>query len=196
MRKFLLFTLILSGLSISAQTWTDVQLAAANSTTADNETLSGEERDAIMYLNLARMYPKDFAKYELQDYTGSADSPMFYENSPYKTSLLDELNYAYPIPVAFILSDEMNENCKCVAKEQSEDGSHGDVRKFCPETIFVENRSYGMETGKDIVMQWLIDHDFPDLDHRNTLLNGGYTEIGLSMHWHLVYGMCAISQIK
>ena len=49
-----------------------------------------------------------------------------------------------------------------------------------------------MHTGKDIVMQLLIDHDVPSLGHRINCLNKEYTKIGVSVQPHIKWDICAV----
>ena len=53
-----------------------------------------------------------------------------------------------------------------------------------------------MLTGKDIALQWLIDHNVPSLGHREVCLDETYTKIGLSIHSHKREGTCAVADFK
>ena len=49
---------------VNAQNWTTAQIEKAN--TAKNiEYLTTTEKECILYINLCRLYPKDFLKYEV-----------------------------------------------------------------------------------------------------------------------------------
>jgi hypothetical protein len=49
-----------------AQNWTSTQIEKAN--TAKNITyLTNVEKECILYINLCRLYPKDFLKYEVRN---------------------------------------------------------------------------------------------------------------------------------
>jgi hypothetical protein len=48
---------------VNAQQWSATQLAKANTAKKVKE-LTFEEKQTIMYLNLARMYPKDYKRIE------------------------------------------------------------------------------------------------------------------------------------
>ena len=50
--------------NVNAQKWSAAQLAKAN-TAKEVKELTFEEKQTIMYLNLARMYPKDYKRIEL-----------------------------------------------------------------------------------------------------------------------------------
>jgi uncharacterized protein YkwD len=49
-----------------------------------------------------------------------------------------------------------------------------------------------MDTGKDIVLQLLIDHDVPSLGHRINCLNKAYTKVGVSVQKHINTDICAV----
>ena len=68
-----LFSLLLLWLgftSLYAQTWSKAQIEKAN-TGKDIAYLSTVEKECIMYLNLCRLYPQDFLKFELTKYVGN-----------------------------------------------------------------------------------------------------------------------------
>jgi hypothetical protein len=187
----ILFTVIAS--AALAQGWTPEQRAAA-ATASEATHLTQAERDAIMYINLARLYPRDFARIELPNYGGPAKYGGYVLNSGYKQSLIAHLNSMEPVH-ALKFDEELYQNAKCFAREQGLDGSTGHTRKQCPKGNYAENCSYGMDTGLDIALQWLIDHDVPSLGHRVNCLNKAYSKIGLSIHSHTVYGSCAVAEI-
>lgn len=194
MKSTLLTLLLLAGaLGAQAQSWTAEQKTTA-STAANIDYLSQAEKDAIMYINLARLYPQDFARIELPNYGGPAKYGGYVRNSSYKQSLIQHLQSMTPVP-ALAFDATLYENAKCFAREQGLDGSTGHTRKTCPKGNYAENCSYGMETGLDIALQWLIDHDVPSLGHRVNCLNKGYNKIGLSIHPHKAYGSCAVAEI-
>ena len=51
----------------SCQRWDQRQLNLAG-TASDIDYLAQEEKDAVMYINLARLFPRLFVKYELINY--------------------------------------------------------------------------------------------------------------------------------
>jgi len=189
----LTLTLLIFASTLFAQGWTPEQKAAA-ATAVSADYLTQAEKDAIMYINLARMYPQDFARIELPEYGGPAKYGGYVKNSGYKQSLIEHLQGMTPVP-ALAFDGTLYENAKCFAREQGLEGSTGHTRKACPKGNYAENCSYGMETGLDIALQWLIDHDVPSLGHRVNSLNKSYTKIGLSIHPHATYGTCAVAEI-
>jgi len=193
MRLKILFICLICCYHISlAQTWTKEQLAKAN-TAGQITYLSVIEKEAIMYINLARLYPKEFMKYEALKYNGTVKYGDYLKDSKYKKSLLATLN-TMP-PVAELKFDKiLYENAKCFAKESGELGIEGHKRIKCAKGNYAECCSYGMETGKDIAMQWLIDDGIASLGHRKNCLEKRYTKIGLSSAKHKKWDTCAVAE--
>lgn len=195
MKNFqLLFLFVFNALSFFAQTWTAEQLASAN-TAKDISYLNPVEKEIIQYINLARLYPKLFVKIELQNYTGPAIYGDYLKNSTYKKSLIVKLNGMKAIG-ALTPSADCYENSKCFAIESGKLGLEGHNRKNCPNSTYAECCSYGMEAGKDIALQWLIDHDVSSLGHRSISLAPKHATIGVSVQPHKKWGTCAVAQFR
>jgi hypothetical protein len=163
------------------QSWTREQTDLAN--TAKNvKYLSPEEKDAIMYINLARLFPKLFVKYELINYKGINGDD--YDSDPsYKLSLIKDLNRMVPVN-ALSFDAVLYNSAKCLAIESVESNKMTHTRKKCPQIPFRgrvgECVAEGFDTGKDLAMGWLIDNGEKDLGHRIICLSGSYTNIGVS----------------
>jgi uncharacterized protein YkwD len=178
--KLSLLFILFSTLAI-CQTWTAEELAKAN-TCANTSYLTKNEKEVIQYVNLARMYPAKYAKIELVDED---------KTTTYYKSLVKTLNSMKPVlPLA--ADKKAYESAKCFALEQSVSGEIGHDRENCESYFFGECCSYGMETGRDIVVQLLIDEDIPSLGHRKICLSSGYSAIGLSFQDHKVYRFCCV----
>jgi hypothetical protein len=178
---------------IIAQQWTTDQLNSAN-TAKDISYLSLVEKEAILYINLARLYPQQFRKIEMEGYYGPEKYGNYLKESDYLKSLVVKLDTMKAVGV-LVFAEALYENAKCFAEESGKEGIVGHTRIKCPKGNYAECCSYGMETGKDIALQWLIDHDVPSLGHRENCLNPAYTKIGLSVHEHKTYGMCAVADL-
>jgi hypothetical protein len=176
-----------------AQTWTEAQRSAAN-TAKDITYLSTAEKEAILYLNLARLYPKQFAKTEVAPYTGTDEYPDYLLESPYKSSLLKYLD-SIPASKALTFDSTMYASAKCFAEESGNAGTTGHARRICVDDNFAECCSYGMYSGKDIIMQLLVDYEVPSLGHRKLCLSNSYTQIGVATHSHTVWGTCAVMEL-
>ena len=175
---------------VNAQNWTTAQIEKAN--TAKNiEYLTTTEKECILYINLCRLYPKDFLKYEVANYYGTEKYGDYVKNSSYRQSLMNLLNYMQPIEPLYF-DNEAYKNAKCFAIEQGKAGTTGHTRIVCKDGNYAECCSYGMDTGKDIVLQLLIDHDVPSLGHRINCLNKAYTKVGVSVQKHINTDTCAV----
>lgn len=187
-----LFILITTTGSIVAQTWTADQLAQAN--TAKNvPVISTVEKEAIMYLNLARLYPQQFCKNEVANCYGPKGCGEYYKDSPYRKSLMTHLNSMKPVGVLYFYEPYFK-TAKCLAEEQAITGNRGHERTTC--TQFegrAECVAYGMGNGKDVALQWLIDHNVESLGHREACLDGKFTKIGISYGKHPKEGYCAVA---
>ena len=90
----------------------------------------------------------------------------------------------------------MTSNARCFAREMGESGYTGHERVDCKkEKKYAECCSFGMDTGKDIMMQMLIDHNIESLGHRNNCVNPRYTKIGLTLHTHKEWGHCCVIEL-
>jgi hypothetical protein len=188
----LIFLLIL--LNSFCQEWTEAQLDSAD-TGKDINDINEVEKDAMLYINLARLYPQQFLKNELEDYVGTEKYGAYLKNSPYRKSLIKELKNRKPVN-ALQFDKNLYEFAKCLAKESGDAGAVTHKRRKCVNGNFAECCSYGMDTGRDIAMQWLIDDKVPDLGHRTNCLNKDYTSIGISLHSHKKYTYCAVADLR
>ena len=173
-----------------AQNWTSTQIEKAN-TAKDITYLTNVEKECILYINLCRLYPKDFLKYEVINYYGTEKYGDYVQYSTYRKSLIQQLNSMTPVN-ALYFDSEAYKNAKCFAIEQGKVGTTGHTRINCKDGNYAECCSYGMDTAKDIVLQLLIDHDVPSLGHRINCLNKDYSKIGVSVQNHLKWDTCAV----
>lgn len=189
-RMVVLLVFITNFSFVNAQTWTSAQLEKAN--TAKNSTyLTPVEKETILYINLCRLYPKDFLTNEVMNYYGSEDYSDYLKNSTYRESLIKLLGTIQPVhPLYFDLETFTGANC--FAKEQGEAGTTGHERKRCKVDYAAECCDYGNETGKDIALSLLIDHNVPSLGHRKICLDKAYTKIGVSVQPHKKWDVVAV----
>ncbi len=173
--------------------WTTEELISAN-TAVNVMYLTELEKEVILYVNLARLYPEKFARIEVADYVGPAKYGGYLENSPYKRSLMERLNSMSPCPTLSPTAG-LSDYASCFAKESGDAGITGHSRKKCEKGYFAECCSYGMDTARDIVLQLLIDHDVESLGHRKICLDPNYRTIGTGFHSHSKYGSCCVLDI-
>ena len=174
--------------------WTQIELDSAN--TADSSLILNQvEKDAVKYLNLARLFPKKFAQIELPGYHGTKKYGDYIKGSPYITTLANHLDTIKPMS-RLIPIDSMIENARCFAIEMGDSGYTGHERINCKEeSKYAECSSFGMDTGKDIMMQMLIDHNIESLGHRKNCLNPKFQYIGLALHTHTEWGHCCVIEL-
>ena len=193
MKKISILCLAILTIQLSiakAQNWTSNQIEKAN-TAKDVAYLTTIEKECVLYINLCRLYPKDFLKNEVLNYYGTAKYGDYVKNSSYRQSLINLLNSMQPVDALYFDSEAYN-IAKCFAIEQGKAGTTGHTRINCKDGNYAECCSYGMETGKDIVLQLLIDHNVPSLGHRINCLNKTYTKIGVSVQIHVKWDTCAV----
>ncbi len=195
--KTLIFSLLLISITnrYFAQVWSKEELEKANTCKLVDE-LEENEKEAIMYINLARIYPKKFAKIALSNYWGPIKYNRYLEESTFKESLMDRLlNDQNPMP-ALNWNEELQAFAACFAQEQGANGHMGHQRKKCEKGYFYECCAYDMETGIDIAMQLLIDHNVESLGHREICLNPELKFIGIKFNTHKKANFCAVLDLN
>ncbi len=163
------------------QSWTADQIKQAN--TADSVTvLTQVEKDVFIYLNLARLFPTDFIKYELNTYAAN----------DYNANSLKQMLKSKRKLAAITWNEDMQETAACFAAEQGPTKKTGHRRKSCVTNYHGECISYGMETGRDIVMQLLLDYQVPDFGHRKICLANDMNTMGVKDGPHGLNGRMAV----
>jgi hypothetical protein len=187
---FLILFILISPQYFFSQAWSEQELAKANTCILIDE-LSEIEKEAILYINLARLFPLKFAKIEVLHYLGPEKFGAYLEDSPYKESLLSDLKTTKPMN-ALIFDEKLRELAICFALEQGASGYMGHDRKKCGGFYNAECIAYDMETGKDIAMQLLVDHEVPSLGHRQACLDSELTKVGIGFSTHKKVSFCAV----
>jgi uncharacterized protein YkwD len=186
--------------------WTRTEIAEADVARNING-ISDFEKDVILYHNLVRLYPSKYLQVEilnLNDDLQTKDKIKFPNNwrgtdinSHYYKSLISTLSRQQPLP-KLTFDYGLSSTAKCLAKEQSVNGSTGHNRINCPKISSIistrnmgygtgENCGYGKYNGKDAVNNLLIDEDVPSLGHRDNILNPKFTKIGAGTAFHPRY---------
>tara|TARA_B100002052_G_scaffold297180_1_gene327275 strand:- start:105 stop:740 length:636 start_codon:yes stop_codon:yes gene_type:complete len=187
--------------------WSENQISNAN-TVSNVSILEEIDKNTIIFINLARLYPKQFIKNELKDYNrpkgpnaeqwhprpGPWSYSEIYKNSPYKKSLIEMLQKLKPT-TALVFDSFLYNSAKCFALEQGKLGGRGHKRKNCKKNNTAECISYGMYNGKDVAMQLLIDHNVPSLGHRKICLDKKYNKIGLHTATHTKWGSLTVIEL-
>lgn len=194
-KTVLLLALLTAFISSFSQNWTKTQLEKAN-TAKDIPYLTKTEKEAIMYINLCRLFPKDFAKIEVGNYqmdSAYADSILI-EFEDYKKSLQNDLQKRKACkPLKF--DKTLYVDAKCYSNEISKNNREGHERKNCNNSNYAECISFGQKTGKEIALQLLVDSGIKSLGHRNICLDKTFSKIGLSANKHFEFKFCAVIEI-
>lgn len=171
---------------LSFEPWNEEKYKEAN--TAENEDyLTQLEKDVFYYLNLVRMNPPLFADTYLLKHAGQP-------NDEYEISLYDELKSMEPLPC--LKPNKLCwESAKCHAISAGEKGYVGHDRDGCNSYFWGECCQYGPSEPLLILLQLLIDAGVPSLGHRRICL-GSYSELGVSIQPHQVYGSNAVLDFR
>lgn len=190
--------LILLAVSVSSfsQSWTKSQLDKAN--TAKNiPYLTKAEKETIMYINLCRLFPKEFSELEVSPYQMDEDyeDSVLLEFKKFKTSLQNDLLNRMGCK-SLKFDKTLYLDAKCYSTEISKANRDGHDRINCKETNYAECISFGKKTGKDIALQLLVDASVESLGHRKVCLDKSYTKIGVSSNKHFESEFCAVAEFE
>ncbi len=160
-----------------------------------------QEKQVILYTNLARIYPEKFALF-YKEYLKQFDEYGYkkFKNKDryYYTFYKDLLKLSKSKKVLSTLkpNKEMYELAKCWAKESGKKGVIGHNRKRCKKGYGAECCAYSFtDDALENVLLLLIDEGVKSLGHREILLDN-YTEIGVSIQKHKAYGYCAVLDLN
>ena len=174
-------------------TFSEDQISFAN-TAKNTQYLSLNEKNLILILNLARLFPVQFNNQIIDNYTGLVGfSNDFLKNKRYIRSLSKELLSMDPVKELYP-NYELYMLASCHAHKSGIKGRLGHKRVGCDKLgqIHSECCSYGLEYAIDIVVQLLIDHNIKDLGHRKIMLNPNQKSIGVSIKPHKDYRVNAV----
>ena len=197
----------------SSDAWTKEELKMAN--TAGNAFyLNRQERDLVMYMNLARLDGERFFNTFFQDYVNIHNARMRkysnYEalrinrsNSYYRSLERDlksikNLNMLYPDQVLskVALSHVKDLDRNNFAGHNSSDGrtAKDRINKVYPNRSMAENCAFGFEEGLANVCMLLLDQGVPNLGHREVMLSTKYklNFVGVAIGPHKGYKYCAV----
>ncbi len=170
--------------------WPDSVLAKAN-TARSVSYLSEEEKEVIYYMNLCRMNPELFGKTYLKNYL----SENKIKKDKYVKGLLSYLEGKEDMPV-LKPSKDLTEAAEAHAKDMGNTGRTGhnssngtsfaDRMNVFSEVYsgINENCNYGMEDGRDIVMDLLIDREVSNAGHRKNILDSEMRFVGVAIEPH------------
>ncbi|MBO4370304.1 MAG: hypothetical protein J5808_02950, partial [Paludibacteraceae bacterium] len=162
--------------------WSADEIARAN-TAQKVSYLTQEEKNVVLYINLARLYPHKFLKVEVLPYQKPDGFAELDKSSYYYRSLVSELKSAKPAE-ALLYDSFMHRQAVCWADEMGRKGVIGHDRTECAKHFRRESCQYGFHTGRDIVMALLIDDNVPNLGHRHHMLDESVVTVGVAIRRH------------
>ncbi len=194
-RTILALLIVVSPKFTLSQQFSVAQLDSAN-TCKNISLLNKEEKAVIQLINLARMYPSQFAKNYVAKYdekkTGFAYGAAYAKD---KASLISTLNETKPMkPLVF--DSTMFELARCWNSEAGKSGGVGHNRKTCKYGYSGECCSYGFSGALDIVMQLMIDYNVPGYGHRKIILTPYYSKVGIKNGTHKTYTYHSVIDFK
>ncbi len=185
-------------LSPSAQTdaWTVQQLESAD-LARHLPGWSDVEKDVLLHINLVRMYPLKYLKVEVKPWDYPKPFVSLDKSSHYYQSLLRELRTRPSVDVLEPMEElKASASCFASAQGQTSQTGHDRSRTGCPELNTGENCGYGMRTGRDIVIDLLVDEGVSSLGHRENILNPSYRAIGVGHAPHRRYGKMTVQEFS
>jgi hypothetical protein len=205
MKKFIYLFLLFTGFAGMAGAQNMGQFTREewnNANTAANAGyLTKEEKNVILYMNLARMDGKRFYDSFFQPYIEKYNSiytPQITSKNKYAKSFKKDI-YKIKELSPFYPNKKLSEASEYHAKDMGKTGkighnsTNGDnmekrLVKFMKNfTFMAENCSYGPNEGLDIVMALLIDDGVSGVGHRKNTLNLYAKYAGVSIQPHKIF---------
>lgn len=193
--------------------WSKEELKMAN-TAGNSNYLSGEEKDLVIYMNLARMDGEKFFNTYFQDFVdaynkkaikySNYDELKITRNNKYYRSLEKQIKEVKNLPMLW-----PDEALSIVARQHARDMNRNNfsghrssdgrsvkdrISEVYPKRSNGENLAFGFSSGLDNTCMLLLDKDVPDLGHRKMILNDSYglNYVGVSIQPHKKYRYCAV----
>ena len=169
--------------------WSETVLAEAN-TVKDASYLTDQEKEIIVFMNLARLDGELFVETYLKFYMELTGK----DKTKNVKSLIRDLENLEKLEPITPQKDLFN-IAKDHAKSMGRSGKTGHDKfndRYDPAlktyNMVGENCYYGKGDALDIVITLLIDENVPNLGHRKNILNPGFNCVGVSVQPHKEYG--------
>ena len=194
--------------------WSEEELSMAN-TAKNAKYLNPQEKDLIMYMNLARINGEKFFNTYFQEFLEAHNTQMVqYSNyrqlridktDRYYKSLKKDLKSIKDLPVFYpdeSLSWVAQQHAKDMNKYNYADHKSKDGRSvkdrissIYPKRALGENLAFGFSTGLGNVCMLLLDKGVSDLGHRKLILNTSLklNYVGVSIEPHKGYKYCSVT---
>jgi uncharacterized protein YkwD len=186
---------------------------AALDTALDADYLSGIEKDVILEMNKARSDPKKYAELYIQptlkyysgkNYSAPGQITIATQEGAKAASgcisAMSKMKSAPPLQpergLFLAAKDHAIDQSKTGRTgHDGSDGSspftrmkrYGDGYKTAG-----ENCAYGPNSGRDIVVQFLVDDGVPSRGHRQNIMNAAFSQSGLSIQTHPEFRYCCV----
>lgn len=153
--------------------------------------LSEQEKNVVLYINIARCYPIYFYDAILTPYMNSLNEN---KKTKYHKSLKQDLRSTKGLHAL-----QFNESIYPITKKFASDmGQHGKTGHVSPKGenlrkrmgkpgLYGENCSYGFNNALDIVYQLMLDEGETTLGHRKNILDPDFGTIAVSIQKHKKY---------
>jgi uncharacterized protein YkwD len=187
-------------------------------TAKDADYLTGLEKDVILEMNMARSNPKKYAELYIQPrlryYSGnnySVPGQITIVTQEGRKAVDNCISAMSRMQTAPLLTPELGLSlgAKDHTSDQGKTGQTGhDGSDRSDPFIRInrygggfstagENLAYGSTTGRDIIVDLLIDDGVPSRGHRTNIMNKGFTQSGVAFGTHPQYRtMCTITYAK
>jgi uncharacterized protein YkwD len=199
---FVLAVFLLTCGVLGAQDW-DPRLDTAR----DADYLSRAEKDVILEMNKVRNNPQRYAEMYIKPLFGYFNGLLYTAPGavPIRTNegrkaaeeCYDALMKAESLPIlsprtglSMAARDHVRDQGPSgETGHTGSDGSSPDTRtqRYGNGSLIGENIAYGFATGRDIVVQLLIDDGVPSRGHRDNIMNKSFNCAGVSIGPHRVY---------
>ncbi|HNV95401.1 MAG TPA: CAP domain-containing protein [Bacteroidales bacterium] len=188
--KLVLVIIFFLQTSVWAQEYYPDSIVAKCNTAKSSSILNKDEKEVIMYVNMARAYPQYFLMMKLNPYLESINAN---KNDFYIKTLISTLKKAKPLHLLYY-----DEKLSTIAKNHAKlIGSKGIIRHNTGNNYLDgENIDYNDTNPLEIVIDLLIDHGVSSLGHRKNILDFGYRQIGVGIAPHKVYGKTCVMDFK
>lgn len=180
------------GAQAYAPGWTAAEVAVADLARGE-PAWTDEEKNALLHVNLARLYPSKYWNIEVEPWDPEED--YLRDDARELASLKRTLVSMAPV-AALSPSSTLRAEAECLAKLQARTGAIGHERgprcPRAPQGMWAENCSYGYSGGRDIIISLLIDENVPSLGHRENCLDPVLKRCGIFQGDHARYGRMAV----
>lgn len=198
----------------ASNTWSKEELRAAN-TAKNADYLTAEEKDLVMYMNLARINGEKFFNTYFQEFAEEHNTQMakysnynqlkINKNGRYYKSLKEDLKKIRNLPafhpdeaLSWVARQHAKDmNTHNYAAHKSKDGRtvKDRISSMYPNRSLGENLAFGYASGLGNVCMLLLDQGVADLGHRKLILNTALklNYVGISIQPHRGYRYCSVS---